>query len=235
MPAGLGNLAVSRLHIDAEDGIWIGTLVTGNAFAMKLNLAVPEIKWSMLLGGTGGGGFFGIRVDPQGLSFLTGLSLGFDLPATGDELGPRRQLNPGFAAVLDADGGVMALRYLGVTGVGIGLAPDGSVHLATANPANLQEGATAVRGAFGGGTNDVIWMTLAPDLSRVQQATWLGGAAGDQVLALHLGGDGRIRIAGSTLSRDLPVSPNALQRAFAQGDTLSPKTDGFLAITPTIF
>jgi hypothetical protein len=232
MPPGLGNLGVSALHFDGENQAWIGTVATGNAFVMKLSLAAPEIKWSRLIGGTGGGGITGIRVDRNGRSYLTGFSWGFDLPATGEDLGPRRQLAPGFAAVLDADGGLESLRYLGVTGVGLGLAADGSVHLAaTANPSNLWEGAMPVRGVFGGGGSDVIWMTLAPDLSRFLQATWLGGAGSDRALAVDLGSDGRIRVAGDTTSRNLPVSGNALQSKFAQEDAISFRADGFLAIS----
>ena len=232
MPPGLGNLAVSALHIDSENQVWIGTLATGNAFVMKIGLAAPEMKWSRLMGGTGGGGFTGMRVDRNGRSYLTGFSWGFDLPATGDDLGPRRQLAPGFAAVMDANGGFESLRYLGVTGVGLGLAPDGSVHLAaTANPSNVWEGTMPVRGVYGGGASDAIWMTLAPDLSRFLQATWLGGAGADQAFNVDLGSDGRIRVAGNTTSVNLPVSGNAMQSKFAQGDAMSFQADGFLAIS----
>jgi photosystem II stability/assembly factor-like uncharacterized protein len=232
MPPGLGNLAVSALHFDSENQVWIGTVATGNGFVMKLSLAAPEIKWSRLIGGTGGGGFNGIRVDGNGRSYLMGFSLGFDLPTTGDDLGPRRQHAPGFAAVLDANGDVESLRYLGVMGVGLGLAPDGSVHLAaTANPSNLWEEAIPVRGAYGGGASDAIWMTLAPDLSGFLQATWLGGAGSDQAFAVDWGIDGRIRVAGSTTSRNLPVSGDAWQSQFAQGDAMSFQADGFLAIS----
>lgn len=237
MPPGLGNLAVSALHLDSENQVWIGTFAPGNGFVMKMSLAAPEIKWSRLIGGTGGGGFSGIRVDRNGRSYLTGFSLGFDLPATGDDLGPRQQLAPGFAAVLDADGGLESLRFLGVTGVGLGLTPDGSVEIAaTAHPSNLWEGAMPVRGVYGGGVSDAIWMTLAPDLSRFLQATWLGGAGTDKAFAMAWGSDGRIRVGGNTTSRNLPVSGNALQSKFAQENAMwFPAADGFVAISGTPF
>ncbi|MCX6604717.1 MAG: hypothetical protein NTV52_14110 [Acidobacteria bacterium] len=143
-------------------------------------MARPEIKWSMLLGGAGGGGFSGIQVDLRGRAIVTGFA-------------------------------------------------------APASPSNLAEGVAPVRGRFAGGTSDALWMTIAPDLSQVLQATWLGAAAGELALAVHLGSDGRIRMVGSTLSPDLPVSSNALQSKFVQGDARSFRADGLLAVSPYLF
>jgi hypothetical protein len=51
---------------------------------------------------------------------------------------------------------------------------------------------------------------------------------------MTLGSDGLIRVVGSSSSLNLPVSANALQGKFAQGEIAGFGRDGFLAITPIL-
>jgi photosystem II stability/assembly factor-like uncharacterized protein len=230
-PPGLGNLAVRTMRFDDEGRAWAGTIGAANGFLMKLNLNAPSIEWSTVFGGAGGGPLNSLHLDEPGNILLTGSTVGFDLPVTGDDLGPR-QIPSGFVARFDAAGQLGALRSLGVIATSLNRAKDGSLHLAaTTNPSNL--GAREIEnGTYGGGASDAVWLTLAPDLSRMTRARWLGGSAADGASAIHLGSDGRIRMVGFTSSLDLPASPDAFQRQFGLWNSAVIGADGFLAIAP---
>lgn len=158
-PQGLDNVAVQTISFDAQGSAWIGTLGSGNGFLMKLKINEPAIQWSTVLGGAGGGAISAIRLDEKGGIVLLGSSFGFDLPTTGDDLGPRQAIGS-FAAQFDANGRLGALRYLGVTAATFDRAADGSLHLAaTAKPSNL--GAVEIEtGRFAGGAADAVWLEL---------------------------------------------------------------------------
>jgi len=90
-----------------------------------------------------------------------------------------------------------------------------------------------MRGTFAGGASDAVWIVLSPDLDRVVRATWLGGNGADTAGPIVAGRDGKVRMAGSTLSRNLPVTPDALQREFTLfGGEYLIGGEGFLAIAP---
>lgn len=233
-PPGLDNLALNTMHIDDQGGAWIGTVGASNGFLMKLNLENPEIQWSTIFGGAGGGAFTAACFDKAGRILLSGFSSAFDLPSTGEELGPR-QISAGFAAVIEAEEKITELRFLGIIPAGMEVGPDGAIHIvATANPSNLSETSVPQRGRYGGGPYDAAWLTISPDLSRILQATWLGGSDIERGFALNLGSDGLVRVVGSSSSLNLPVSANALQGKFAQGESTRFGGDGFLAITPIV-
>ncbi len=233
-PPGLDNLAVNTMHIDDQGGVWIGTAGVSNGFLMKLNLENLEIQWSTIFGGAGGGGFTAACFDKSGRILVSGFSSGFDLPSTGEDLGPR-QISAGFAAVIEAEEKMTDLRFVGTIPAGMEMGPDGAIHIVTtANPSNFSEASLSQQGRFGGGASDAAWMTISPDLSRILQVTWLGGSDMDRALAMTLGSDGLIRVVGSSSSLNLAVSANALQSKFAQGESAGFGGDGFLSISPIL-
>ena len=231
MPPGLRNMSVRSIRFDANGGIWVATAGLTNAFLMKISLAEPAVRWGTLFGGAGGALLTGMTLDPEGRITVTGYTLGVDLPETGVALGPKQPLS-GLVAILDPDGRLGALRYLGVTPRALDRSADGSLQIAAgATPAQLTPSA-AESGRFAGGTSDALWMTLPPDLDHVLQTSWLGGGNFDTPYAIHAGSDGRLRLAGATNSTDLPVTPNPLQTLYSGGAPTTFGTDGFLAITP---
>lgn len=231
MPPGLGNIAVRFIRFDGQGGMWVATAGLTNAFLMKISLADPALRWGTLFGGSGGAFLTGMALDPDGKIIITGYTMGVDLPETGVALGPKHPLS-GLVAILEPDGRLAALRYLGVTARALDRSADGSLHItAGATPAQLAPD-TPESGRFAGGTSDALWMTLPPDLDRVLQTSWLGGGNFDTPYAIHAGSDGRIRLAGATNSTDLPVTANPLQTLFSGGAPTTFGSDGFLAIAP---
>lgn len=232
-PPGLDNVAVQTIHFDGKNRVWVGTAMIANGFLLKLRIDKPAIVWGTLLGGAGGGSTSGIRLDAAGRILFTGSTLGFDLPVTGDDHAPRRRAINGIVGRYEATGELGVLRYAGVAAPGFDRSEDGSIHLAvTAIPADL--GAVEETwGSFGGGASDVVWLVLSPELDRVVRATWLGGSGADTASAISAGADGKVRLVGSTVSRNLPVSADALQREFTLfGGEQQIGGEGFLAIAP---
>jgi photosystem II stability/assembly factor-like uncharacterized protein len=231
MPPGLDNISVRSIRFDANGGIWVATAGLTNAFLMKISLTEPAVRWGTLFGGAGGAFLTGMALDPEGKIIVTGYTFGVDLPETGAALGPKQPLS-GLVAIIEPDGRLGALRYLGVTPRALDRSADGSLQIAAgATPAQLGPSA-AESGRFAGGTSDALWMTLPPDLDQVLQSTWFGGSNFDMPYAIHAGSDGRLRMAGGTNSTDFPVGPNPLQTLFSGGAPTTFGTDGFLAITP---
>ncbi len=66
------------------------------------------------------------------------------------------------------------------------------------------------------GSNDGFVVALAPDLSRVEYATYFGGTLYDNGRTSFLGTDGTLYLAGGTLSANLPVL-NAADSSFNGG------------------
>ncbi|MBI2685842.1 MAG: hypothetical protein HYX27_05980 [Acidobacteria bacterium] len=232
-PPGLENAGVQTIHFDDRDRAWVGTLQGGNGFLIKLKIDTPAILWGTMLGGAGGGHIDNVRVDADGRIFFTGFTFGTDLPVTGRDLAPRRRGGAGFAGVFERTGELGKLRHIGLQTAGFDLSADGSMHLAaTAVAADLGE-VEDMRGRFAGGASDAVWLVLSPDLDRVVRATWLGGDGADTAGAIVAGRDGRVRLVGSTLSRNLPVTQDALQREFTlYGGELLIGGEGFFAIAP---
>ncbi len=61
------------------------------------------------------------------------------------------------------------------------------------------------------GGQDAFVAKLAPDLSSVVWATFLGGSNEDAAMGLRLTADHKVYVTGGTASSDFPVTPNAYQ------------------------
>lgn len=226
-PPGLDNIGVLSLHFDNRDRIWIGCVQSAHGFFLKLKMDSPEITWGRMLGGAG---ISRLRADAAGrLSFL-GATFGTDLPVTSPSLMPRTRGSASFIGVMNPAGELESLRYIGAQTNAFDLSPDGAVHLAaTAVPADLGE-IEDVRGSFAGGASDAVWLTLSPTLDHITKAVWLGGDAADSVTAILAGPGESVRLAGSTTSRNLPVTPSAQQPKISLYEQSLVGSDGFFAI-----
>ncbi len=80
------------------------------------------------------------------------------------------------------------------------------------------------RGTYAGGTSDAVVAKLAPDLTALQWASYLGGSGADAAYSLQLeAGTGDVYVTGGTLSPNFPVTSNAYQTSRPGG------VDGFVA------
>ena len=77
---------------------------------------------------------------------------------------------------------------------------------------------------YNGGVYDVFVAKLTNDLSKVLAATYLGGGGTDKSSSLFIDKEGNVYVAGTTTSRDFPVTEDACRKSFSGGTT-----DGFVA------
>ena len=65
--------------------------------------------------------------------------------------------------------------------------------------------------------SDAFITKLAPAGDRILYSTYFGGSDDESIGTIAVDASGRVHIAGSTLSRNLPVTANALQTAYVGG------------------
>jgi len=206
-----------------------------DAAIVKLKADGSELLWSTLLGGGDAEGLMGVRVDASGV-YVAGHTQSRDFPvmpgAAQATVGGESDC---LLAKLSRGGGRLLYgTYLGGTENEFAehrpfLCRDGSVLLTgvTASPDfPTTEGAFQPR--FRGKTDGFL-TKLSPDGKRLVFSTFLGGSDGEFFLMPTPDAQGNIYIVGTSRSRDLPVTPDALQSRFA-GAAGKWDGDGVLAV-----
>jgi hypothetical protein len=203
-----------------------------DAFVAKLKADGSGLVWSTLFGGSAGDWMLGGRVDDEGNVIFSGHTTSSDLPMTSDAAQPKHGgQHDAYIAKLSSDGS----RLLYVTYVGGSqnefpehrpwICEDGSLLLPGVT--SSQDFPTTV-GAFQRklkGETSAYLVKLSADGRRFVFSTLLGGSAGEFSLMPVPDANGNILLVGQTESRDLPVTPDALQKTYGGG-----KGDGWLAI-----
>jgi hypothetical protein len=178
------------------------------------------LVYSTYFGGTGDDLPYGIGLDSNGLIYVAGTTTSTDLPATANAYqsvswGPSdifflkldvNATSPDYASYLggeDAD-----------DGRGLAVAPNGLVYFAASTlSTEFPIAGFAYQGSSKGTENLVIGvmdMTQSGNSSLVY-STYLGGSAIDEVRQVALDANGRLLIAGWTVSPDFPVTANAMR------------------------
>jgi hypothetical protein len=107
------------------------------------------------------------------------------------------------------------------SGPGHGIVADAAQYLwisgQTAGGTNFPISNPAYQSTFGGGTEDGFVSQINPGGTQVLYSTYIGGSGYDGVNAMALDASNNIYLAGSTLSTNFPVTPNALQSVYANG------------------
>lgn len=101
---------------------------------------------------------------------------------------------------------------------GIAVDSAGNVYLVgTTNSTDLPVTAGSFQKSISGSQRHVFVAKLNSTGSTILYLTYLGGSSADQGNAIAVDGKGNAYVAGSTLSRDFPVTAGAAQRNFAGG------------------
>jgi hypothetical protein len=192
-------------------------------------------------------GIGSIHFDVKGNIWLYGYTAESDLPITANAISS--QLNgtgaangqDTFLAELSADGSTLLYgTYLG----GSGLDSTGSMAFDTAgniwlsgssNSTNYPVTSDALQTQDSGGGYDFTLTELSPDGTKILYSTYLGGTAdnGANGIAMALDGSGNIHLSGSTASTSFPVTPDAFQPIFANGDAGPDGDDIFYTVLGT--
>jgi len=174
----------------------------------------------------------GVRLDTAGSIYVAGHTKSSDFPVTPGAAQARLggQSDCYLAKLAPDASRILYATYLGGSGNEFAehrpwLIPDGSMLLAGCCasrdfPTTAGVYRRKLNGAGGG-----FPAKLSPDGTRFVFCTLLGGSGTDNFLMPTVDVPGNIWIVGNTSSRDFPVAPDALQKAYGGG-----KEDGVVAV-----
>jgi hypothetical protein len=195
-----------------------------DAFVAKLDPSGSTLSYLTYLGGTGAGidgqpdSGNSIAVDASGNAYVTGYTETKDFPVTPGAFQPASGgATDGFVTKLNAAGSALIYStYLG----GNSTEWSHSVALDAAGAAYVAGGTNStnfpVRNALQPakkGNEDLFLTKVAPDGKSLEYSTYLGGSDYDPDYNAQVAVDaaGAAYLAGSTYSRDYPVTPGAYQ------------------------
>ncbi|HEY1852986.1 MAG TPA: SBBP repeat-containing protein [Solirubrobacterales bacterium] len=226
------------------------------AFVTKLSPDGSRMVYSTYLGGRGGAFPNAIAVDSSGAAYVAGMAYPGGMPTTPGafQTEPMAKSLNGFVAKLAPSGRrLVYATYLGGGGIwggqvnGIAVDSQGDAYLAGETESEsfpVTPGAPQVPGSTGKDksqfTADAFVSKLDPTGSRLVYSTLLGGEDWDRVGGIAIDAAGDAYVAGGTASRNLPVTPGALQAANASTNPefdnayvakLDPAGDRFLYVT----
>jgi hypothetical protein len=212
--------------------------VTFDAFVAEidptLSGAASEV-FATYLGGSGFDAGRTIAVDAAGLIYVGGSTYSFDFPLSLNAYQPGNHTDgDAFLAVLNpADGTLAYSTYLGGSSADeikrILIDPAGRVAMAGYTLSyDFPVSQNAYQPVFGGVANAflaVLDLKASQAGSGLIYSTFYGGTGGEVAYDLKIDSAGRYYLCGYTLSRDLPVTPNALN-----GSSGGAGLDGFIAV-----
>lgn len=202
-----------------------------DALLAKLRADGSGLVFSTLLGGSGeDDAIMGARIDAAGYIYVAGHTRSADFPVTPGcaQSRPGGQSDCYLAKLAPQADKILYATYLGGSGNDFAehrpwLNPDGSFLLAGfCGSLDFPVTANAL-GQGWQGQNTGFLAQLAPDGAHFAFVALLGGEGGNLLMPTP-DAAGNIWVVGSTAARDLPVTPDALQRSYGGGEQ-----DGVLA------
>jgi uncharacterized repeat protein (TIGR01451 family) len=209
--------------------------------ATQQSTIAPALLASTFLGGSGEDEITGIAFDQSHDVYVVGTTNSSDLPVTPSAFqktisGAGRhafvaKLNPSGSAILD-------LTYLGGSAgeYANAIAVDGAGYtyvVGTTLSTDFPVTPGAAQTKFGGADvfGDAFVTKLDPTLSHVIYSTYLGGDSDDLASAIAIDSLGQAYVAGSTRSRNFPVTLGALQARYggSASNVLGSGGDAFIA------
>jgi len=198
-----------------------GGLYGGDCYLARLSADGRKLLAATYFGGSKQErNVYGMALDREGNVVITALTRSPDAPTTAGCFQPRYGGGPGdmLVAKLSADlTRTLWCTYVGGSGDesprgGLTLDDQGAVYIVgTSTSADFPTTAGVVQEHLNGPRDSVI-AKLAPDGSRLEFSTFLGGSdEDDAIMGIRLDAAGRMYVTGHTKSRDFPVTPGAAQ------------------------
>ena len=233
------------IDVMPEEGVALG-----DGFVAKISPDGSSILYSTFLGGGDGDLAAAIAVDSSGNAYVTGFTRSGNFPITegalqtsyagGKNWSAEFPLHFGdaFVTKLDSNGALVYSTYLGGGGsdVGIGIAVDaaGNAYVAgttTSTDFPVTEG--AIQRTYAGGTpvasdmpmdfGDGFVTKLNDKGTAILYSTYLGGSKSEILSGIVVDNSGALYVAGTTFSKDFPVTPGAYRAAGGDSDVFIAK------------
>jgi hypothetical protein len=237
---GSGNDEIYGLAVDEDGNAFVAgatqspDLATGSAFstkpqgrdafAGKLTPAGNAWSWFTYLGGRGSDEAHSIAFDGFGRVYVGGYTTSVDFPVTVNAFQRERAgTSDGFVAKLNENGTAIEwASYLGGTSPAPAVEDEYVSSIAVDGDGAVYAGGTTVAQDFPvtravqeklGGKRDAFVAKIAPEGHKLVFATYVGGTAQDDGLALAVTPLRAVYIAGQTWSNDIPtVAPFSSSR-----------------------
>jgi hypothetical protein len=202
----------------AYDTTYNGGSFAGDAFALELAPDGASLRWSTYLGGIAEELAERVAIDANGAVSLSGMAYGPGFPLTPGAFDTNFDgFEEPFVARLDPQGANLVYStYFGGAHTdslrALAARSDGSLWIGgrTEDP-NWPLSAAAHDAVFEG-LSEGFATRLAPNGGSLLYSSFFGGADEDAVNALHFDAQGRLIVAGETLSADFETTPGAFDR-----------------------
>ncbi len=180
----------------------------------------PVLVYSSYVGGSNADVASSAFLDEQGAAYVTGWARSADFPLAGVSASGAARGQDAVVFKLGPDGReLLYATYFGGRGddqgVAIRVGPEGEAIVAGTTRSEDFPTTENVYDREPAGGSEVFVLRLSADGAAIRFATLLGGSAEDTLAGLALGAGGEISVAGTTRSRDFPVSSWSV--AFARG------------------
>jgi hypothetical protein len=188
-----------------------------DVFVARLNAAGNALDYATYLGGSGRDEGWGIAVDGEENTYITGITDSTDFPTASPLQASHAGVEDAFVTRVNASGSALVYStYLGGSlrdgALGIALDRDGNAYLAGHSISTDFPTVNAFQPTNHGGNHDAIAAKVSHDGQQLVYSTYLGGSGGDQGWAIAVSSSGEAALTGYTSSTDFPTL-NPLQPA----------------------
>lgn len=209
-----GNIYVTgttaSLNFPLKNPIQTSTGGSSDAFVAKLNASGTALVYSTYLGGNANDFGAAIAVDSSRNAYVVGTTFSANFPTAAAFQAAKGAQQDAFVAKLNASGNALVYStFLGGNNVdqGSGIAVDaaGNAYLT----GYTESTDFPVQSAFQGsnrGNFEAFVTKINPAGSALVYSTYLGGAGGDEGVAVAVDASGDAYVTGSTTSKDFPLA-----------------------------
>ena len=185
--------------------------------------AAGNLVFEVEVGGTLGN--FGtpvVALDGSGNSYVMGTAAASGLPVTTHSYLASPDVQPaGYLCKLGSTGDLVFCTYLKVSGpTSIAIDAAGDIYVGGQQPASSGP-IVATPGALSEGGGSIFVLKLAGDGSRLLYAARFGGSLTGSLSAMTVGRSGGVFLAGTTVSKDFPVTQDAALGHAPSGDVFT--------------
>jgi hypothetical protein len=225
------NSAAFVAHLSSNlESLLYGSYLSGKTTGAQVNAACSEYAHAVALDASGNVYVAGATASAAFPTTASAIQRSY--PGSNNYVGFVSKLSPDgtqmlWSSYLGGNGGYTFPAWLGLDGQGnpwVGGLTQGGTDF----PISAVTYQSTQNGTFNGFLTE-----FSPDGTQTPYSTYIGGSLGDNVLAFGFDAQNNVYVTGNATSRNFPVTPNAFQPQFANGDPVYDGGDIFFLILGT--